>query len=65
MSLPRPEHTWLNESTPADISLYLAKLSAYKIGNSEPAPLFTIVVGPNAQVKEIGKNLIKCTVKSS
>jgi hypothetical protein len=39
----------------ADISLYLVKLSAYKVGNSEPAPLFTIVVGPSAQAKEIGK----------
>lgn len=59
VSHPRPEHikavTWLNESTPADISFYLVKLSAYKIGNSEPAPLFTIVVGPSAQAKEIGK----------
>ncbi|MCU6709383.1 DUF4268 domain-containing protein [Paenibacillus sp. J5C_2022] len=59
VSHPRPEHTkaitWLNESTPADISFYLVKLSAYKTGNSEPAPLFTIVVGPSAQAKEIGK----------
>lgn len=59
VSHPRPEHTkainWLNESTPADISFYLMKLSAYKIGNSVPAPFFTIVVGPSAQAKEIGK----------
>lgn len=59
VSHPRPEHTkavtWLNEATPADISFYLVKISAYRIGNSQPAPLFTIVVAPSAQAKEIGK----------
>jgi hypothetical protein len=54
----RPEHiravSWLNESTPADVSFYLLRLSAFKIGNSDPAPLFTIIVAPSIAQKEIG-----------
>ena len=49
VSEPRPEHvsaiTWLNESSNADF--YLLKLEAVKIGNSEPAPLLTLIVGPS------------------
>jgi len=41
---PRPEHikavTWLNEVTPADVSFYLVKIEAVRIGESPPAPLF-------------------------
>ncbi|HEU4963712.1 MAG TPA: DUF4268 domain-containing protein [Bacilli bacterium] len=59
VSHPRPEHMrafqWLNESTPADISFYLVQLAAYKIGNSLPAPLFTVIVAPSADAKEIGR----------
>jgi len=52
-SEPRPEHEtavhWLNETLPADTSFYLIKIEAYKIGDSDPAPLFTIVAGPSAE----------------
>jgi len=55
---PRPEHEkavhWLNETLPADTSFYLLKIEAYKIGNSDPAPKFTIVAGPTKEGKQIG-----------
>jgi len=52
----RPEHitavTWLNESTAA--SFYLVKVEAVRIGESARAPLFTAIVGPSAEGREIG-----------
>jgi hypothetical protein len=55
-SNPRTEHimaiSWLNESTPIDF--YLLKVEAVKIGDSEPAPLFYIIVGPSEESKDIG-----------
>ncbi len=55
---PRPAHQkvvdWLNESTPADISFYLVKVEATRIGDSPFAPLFTVMAGPDKQTKEIG-----------
>lgn len=57
VSDPRPEHvsaiTWLNESSSA--SFYLLKLEAIKIGESAPAPLLTLIVGPSASTKAVGK----------
>lgn len=54
---PRPEHvsaiSWLNESSSA--SFYLLKLEAIKIGDSEPAPLLTLIVGPSEEGREVGK----------
>lgn len=54
---PRPEHvsaiTWLNESTTA--SFYLLKLEAVRIGDSPPAPLLTLIVGPSESTKAVGK----------
>jgi hypothetical protein len=56
---PRPEHQkvmdWLNESTPSDMSFYLVKVEAVRIGSSPFAPLFTVIAGPDRQSKEIGK----------
>ncbi len=53
----RPEHinaiNWLNESSSADF--YLIKLEAIKIGDSSAAPLFTLIVGPTAEGKQLGK----------
>lgn len=58
-SAPRPEHIrtiqWLNETTPDDIAFYLVRLAAYRIGGSEPAPLFTVIVGPSQESKSVGK----------
>jgi Domain of unknown function (DUF4268) len=46
---PNPEHvtaiSWLNENSSG--SFYLVKVEALKIGNSEPAPLLTLIVGPS------------------
>ncbi len=54
---PRPEHvsaiSWLNESSSA--SFYLLKVEAIKIGESKPAPLLTLIVGPSEESREVGK----------
>jgi len=54
----RPEHIaaigWLNESAAADF--YLVKVEAIRIGNSNPAPLFTKIVGPSETSKSIGQS---------
>ena len=56
VSEPRPEHvsaiTWLNESSSA--SFYLLKVEAIKIGESSPAPLLTLVVGPSDEGRKVG-----------
>lgn len=56
VSEARPEHistiTWLNESAAADF--YLFKIEAIKIGDSEPASLFTLIVGPSEETREVG-----------
>lgn len=56
---PQPEHEkavhWLNEFSASDTSVYLVKVEAYRIGESLPAPLFSIVAGPSVQAKQIGR----------
>ncbi|MFW6095793.1 MAG: DUF4268 domain-containing protein, partial [Bacteroidota bacterium] len=56
VSEPRAEHvkaiSWLNESTTSDF--YLFKIEGIKIGNSEPAPLLTKIVGPSLEAKSAG-----------
>jgi hypothetical protein len=58
-SRPRPEHIravqWLNETSPDDTAFYLVQLAAYRIADSEPAPLFTVIVGPSVESKDFGK----------
>jgi Domain of unknown function (DUF4268) len=58
-SEPRAEHqrviSWLNEATPEDIAFYLVRVEAIRIGSSSPyAPLFTVLAGPDRQVKITG-----------
>jgi hypothetical protein len=57
VSDPRPEHvaaiTWLNESSSANF--YMVKVEAVKIGDSPAAPLFTLIVGPSDEAKEVGQ----------
>ena len=57
-SEPRPEHEkaihWLNEMLPADTAFFLVKLEAYRIGDSPPAPLFSVVAGPSLEARQIG-----------
>jgi hypothetical protein len=54
---PRPEHvnaiTWLNESSAA--AFYLLKIEGIKIGESPPAPLLTLIVGPSEESRERGE----------
>ncbi len=56
---PRPEHVnvinYLNQISPEDICFYLIKVSAFKIDDSMPAPLFTIIAGPEDELRDIGK----------
>ncbi len=42
---------WLNNNTNSDINFFLIEIHAYKIGDSEPAPMFEVVEKPNDFVK--------------
>lgn len=57
VSEPRQEHikaiSWLNESTAAEF--YLLKIEGIRIGDSTPAPLLTLIVGPSEEVREAGE----------
>lgn len=54
---PRPEHiqavNWLNEAGLA--AFYLVKVEAIKIGDSLPAPLLTLIVGPSQESLDVGE----------
>ena len=58
VSQPRPEHVaaiaWLNDSSSADF--YLVKVEAVKIGQSPPAPLLTLIVGPSAETEGVSRS---------
>lgn len=53
---PRPEHVgaiqWLNESSSANF--YMLKVEGVRIGDSEAAPLLTLIVGPSEESREVG-----------
>ena len=53
---PRAEHinaiSWLNESDMA--RFYLVKVEAVTIDDSLPAPIFTLITGPNEEAVEVG-----------
>ncbi len=55
---PRTEHVqaiaWLNEASSG--AFYLVKVEAIRIGDSEPAPLLTVIVGPSEEATIIGKS---------
>ncbi|MGH9931753.1 MAG: DUF4268 domain-containing protein [Pyrinomonadaceae bacterium] len=57
VSDPRPEHVaaiaWLNESSSA--SFYMVKIEAVRIGDSAAAALFTLIVGPSEESKNLGQ----------
>jgi uncharacterized protein DUF4268 len=57
VSDPRPEHVaavaWLNDSGSA--AFYMVKVEAVRIGDSPPAPLFTVIVGPSEDSKDVGQ----------
>jgi hypothetical protein len=58
-SNPRPEHEkavhWLNETLPPDTSFYLLQIEAFRIDDSAPAPLLTIIAGPSVESKKVGQ----------
>src|SRR6266700_3291646 len=57
VSDPRPEHVaaigWLNSSSSAEF--YMVKVEAVRIADSAAAPLFTLIVGPSVETKEVGE----------
>ena len=42
---------WLNENTIADIGVFLVQIQVLSIGNSLPAPQFTVLESPNDWIK--------------
>lgn len=54
---PRPEHvtavSWLNEASEG--SFYLVKVESIRIGDSPPAPLLTLIVGPSEESRNVGQ----------
>lgn len=53
----RPEHVqavqWLNKA--GSVSFHVVKLEAVRIGDSPPAPLFTLITGPSEATDEAGR----------
>ena len=43
---------WLNDGTTSEINFFAVEVSAIKIGNSLPAPMFKVVAQPNGWEKE-------------
>ncbi|MCC6483262.1 MAG: DUF4268 domain-containing protein [Armatimonadetes bacterium] len=60
---PRPEHVkafaWLNDASSA--SFYLVQMQAVRIGDSAPAPLLTLILGPSEERGRVGE--IKRTLR--
>ena len=56
----RDEHRaaiqWLNDNTPADIGFFLVQIEIYVIGESLPAPKFTVLESPNDWIKSTRQN---------
>ena len=54
---PRAEHvravSWLNDSSATDF--WLLKIEGIRIGDSPPAPLLTLIVGPSEEGKKAGE----------
>lgn len=57
VSEPRPEHvaamSWLNDNSSADF--YLLKVEAVQIGDSAPAALMTVIVGPSDDKSSVAR----------
>ncbi len=61
----RDEHkqaiNWLNEHTDEDINFFLIRMELWKIGDSLPAPKFSVISQPNEWVKVIKKSVSELT----
>lgn len=57
----RDEHRaavqWLNENTASEIGVFLVQICVYRIGNSNPAPKFTVLESPNNWLKNTRRNV--------
>lgn len=57
VSEAREEHAsaieWLNKHTDDDVAFFLIEIHAYKIGDSDPAPMFKIIEQPNDFARSI------------
>jgi hypothetical protein len=57
----RDEHRaavqWLNENTASEIGVFLVQICVYRIGNSNPAPKFTVLESPNNWLKTTRRNV--------
>lgn len=57
----RDEHRaavqWLNENTSSEIGVFLVQICVYRIGNSNPAPKFTVLESPNNWLKTTRRNV--------
>lgn len=57
----REEHRsaveWLNNNTSTNINFFLIEVHAYKIGDSNPAPMFEVVEKPNGFIKNAKKSV--------
>lgn len=51
----REEHRsaieWLNNNTNSNVNFFLIEIHAYRIGNSDPAPMFQVIEQPNDFIK--------------
>lgn len=58
----RDEHRaavqWLNENTASEIGVFLVQIVVYRIGNSNPAPKFTVLESPNNWLKTTRRTTI-------
>ncbi len=61
----RDEHRaavqWLNENTDKDIGVFLVKIEVLTIGDSQPAPQFTVLEAPNDWVKSTRQATVPIT----
>lgn len=47
---------WLNNNTSKEINFFLIEIHAYKIGDSDPAPMFQVIEQPNEFIKDSKNN---------
>ena len=59
----REEHAsaieWLNKHTDDDVAFFLIEIHAYKIGDSDPAPMFKIIEQPNDFARSVKAAAVK------
>ena len=60
----RDEHRaavqWLNSNTADDIGVFLVQIEIFVIGDSKPAPSFTVLEAPNDWVKSTRQRAVMC-----